>query len=186
MTLLEKIKAVFNGDEKKAQEFMKAAEKLKETMKFMEYKLADGTAIKVEPELSQGSAIVLADGTPAPDGEHMMEGGVKIKVSGGVIQAIEKEEMKDVAAMEAQLTAMKAENEAFKAEMEALKTTVAGLKFASQDEFNNLKTVVSKMVDALELDGKGKQEFKAEKKEGGEAGKPMPVWMQMAQRYSEM
>lgn len=71
---------------------------------FGEIKTADGelTLTYEGEEFAVGTEIfvVTADGNvPAPDGEHMLEGGIKIETEGGVIQSIERteEELPEIA-----------------------------------------------------------------------------------------
>ncbi|MFZ9681507.1 MAG: hypothetical protein ACO3CL_08830, partial [Bacteroidia bacterium] len=55
---------------------------------FADYKLADGTVVRVDGDLVAGTAVyvVAEDGTlPAPDGEHVVEGVGTIKTEGGKI-----------------------------------------------------------------------------------------------------
>ena len=64
---------------------------------FGEIKTADGelTLTYEGDEFTVGTEIfvITADGNvPAPDGEHMLEGGIKIETEGGVITSIEREE----------------------------------------------------------------------------------------------
>lgn len=61
--------------------------------KMSDAKLADGTIIQWEGDLSEGTAlnVVAEDGnvTPAPDGVHELEDGTKITVVSGMVTAIE-------------------------------------------------------------------------------------------------
>ncbi len=64
------------------------------TMKlnFADYKLADGTTVRVDGDLIPGTAVYVITETgslPAPDGEHVLEGVGKITVQGGVIMEVE-------------------------------------------------------------------------------------------------
>jgi hypothetical protein len=55
---------------------------------FADYKLTDGTVVRVDGDLVAGTAVyvVAEDGTlPAPDGEHVVEGVGTIKTEGGKI-----------------------------------------------------------------------------------------------------
>ena len=55
---------------------------------FADYKLTDGTVVRVDGDLVAGTAVyvVAEDGTlPAPDGEHIVEGVGTIKTEGGKI-----------------------------------------------------------------------------------------------------
>jgi hypothetical protein len=72
---------------------------------FLDAKLIDGTAVKVEGDsLVEGAAVKVVteempDGVPAPDGVHELEGGVKVETKDGVIVSIEEkvsEEMEEV------------------------------------------------------------------------------------------
>jgi hypothetical protein len=58
---------------------------------FADYKLADGTVIRVDGDLVAGTPVyVIADDTtlPAPDGEHTVEGVGVVKTEGGKITEI--------------------------------------------------------------------------------------------------
>lgn len=64
------------------------------SFKFVDATLADGTAVKVEPEVEEGASVVVvtADGedVPAPDGEHALaDGRVIVTTDGVIIQVIE-------------------------------------------------------------------------------------------------
>jgi hypothetical protein len=67
---------------------------------FMDAKLEDGTEIKVDGELEEGSEVVVVTEEaelPAPDGEHTLEDGTVVKTEDGVIVDVDKaEEMEDV------------------------------------------------------------------------------------------
>lgn len=88
---------------------MTATEKLKQIkemlfgkqQEFGEATLADGTVIKWEGELAVGVAVmaITADGeVPAPDGEHQLEDGTKVKTVGGLVTEIEAPQAEDFAA----------------------------------------------------------------------------------------
>jgi hypothetical protein len=68
--------------------------------KFEDVVLEDGTVAQVEPDVSIGSAVVVAvddELLPAPDGEHVLADGRAIVTEGGVIVAVEEaEEMPEV------------------------------------------------------------------------------------------
>ena len=58
---------------------------------FADYKLADGTVIRVDGDLAAGTPVyVIADDTtlPAPDGEHQVEGVGVVKTEGGKITEV--------------------------------------------------------------------------------------------------
>jgi preprotein translocase subunit YajC len=68
--------------------------------KFETAKLADGTEVMWEGELSEGAAIMVVteDGNqmPAPDAVHELEDGTKITTVGGLVTAIEGKEKEEV------------------------------------------------------------------------------------------
>jgi len=70
------------------------------TEKFEDIVLEDGTVAQVEPDVSLGSAVVVAvddELLPAPDGEHLLSDGRTIVTESGVIVAVEEaEEMPEV------------------------------------------------------------------------------------------
>jgi hypothetical protein len=87
--------------------------------------LADGTVIKYEGELVEGTAVTLEDGSPAPDGEHTFEDGTVIAVSGGIIAAVKAPEAAPVVdeEMQSAIDALKLENEELKNQLSGLATT---------------------------------------------------------------
>lgn len=70
-------------------------------------KLADGTIIEWEGDLSEGTAlnVVAEDGnvTPAPDGVHELEDGTKITIVGGLVTAIEGASVKEEVEVEGEM-----------------------------------------------------------------------------------
>lgn len=61
-------------------------------LNFADYKLADGTTVRVDGDLTPGTAVYVITETgtlPAPDGEHVLEGVGTITVQGGVIMEVE-------------------------------------------------------------------------------------------------
>jgi hypothetical protein len=73
---------------------------------FADYKLTDGTVVRVDGDLVAGTAVyvVAEDGTlPAPDGEHVVEGVGTIKTEGGkIVEVIAAEPVAEEVAVEAQ------------------------------------------------------------------------------------
>jgi len=72
---------------------------------FADYKLVDGTVVRVDGDLVAGTAVyvVAEDGTlPAPDGEHVVEGVGTIKTEGGKIVEVIAAEV-PVAAQEVEI-----------------------------------------------------------------------------------
>jgi hypothetical protein len=70
---------------------------------FADYKLVDGTVVRVDGDLAAGTAVyvVTEEGTlPAPDGEHVVEGVGTIKTEGGKIVEVVAAEAAPVAETE--------------------------------------------------------------------------------------
>jgi hypothetical protein len=70
---------------------------------FADYKLVDGTVVRVDGDLAAGTAVyvVTEEGTlPAPDGEHQVEGVGTIKTEGGKIVEVVAAEAAPVAETE--------------------------------------------------------------------------------------
>jgi vacuolar-type H+-ATPase subunit I/STV1 len=173
----DKIKNAFGGDEAKAKQFLEDAKKLKdvETHKFMDYKTSDGTLIKVEPDLAQGAMAVLEDGTAAPDGEYILDGGIKISVKNGLIEEIISEggePGQTGAGMPEQMKALMASMEALKKGLAATKAEFATLKaekFVSKTEFQKFSETVGKIVDLIDFDAPGSKQAKKQiQQPGGE------------------
>ena len=81
---------------------------------FADYKLTDGTVVRVDGDLVAGTAVyvVAEDGTlPAPDGEHVVEGVGTIKTEGGKIVEVVAAEV-PVAAQEVEIEVAPEEPEA--------------------------------------------------------------------------
>lgn len=78
--ILEKIKAEFSA---LREEFAKSK------MKFGSVATVEGVVLNYEgEEIAEGTALTLEDGTPAPDGEHTIEGYKMITVKDGVVTTI--------------------------------------------------------------------------------------------------
>ena len=81
---------------------------------FADYKLTDGTVVRVDGDLVAGTAVyvVTEEGTlPAPDGEHVVEGVGTIKTEGGKIVEVIAAEV-PVAAQEVEVEVAPEEPEA--------------------------------------------------------------------------
>jgi len=119
---LEKLNTKFFGEPKSDENTDKPVE-------LGSAKLVDGTEIKWEGELAEGVAIMLADGSPAPDGEHTLEDGTVVAVQGGVVAAIRQPEApkgEDMSAkMSAEIEALKLENATLKSALEGYATKEA-------------------------------------------------------------
>ena len=163
-------------DDKTRKEFLKLADKLK----FVSAKTAEGLEVMVEPDLSEGAVIYATDGTPAPDGAHILEDGTKIEVKDGIITKIEAKVEEDMQAqfIKELFAELKTELAAIKTELANAKTELAAVKgidpakFASVDSLNELKESFSKFVDALNFE---KTDNKFVKHGGGGTDKSVPV-----------
>jgi hypothetical protein len=75
---------------------------------FADYKLVDGTVVRVDGDLVAGTAVyvVAEDGTlPAPDGEHVVEGVGTIKTEGGkIVEVIAAEPVAEEVEVAAEIT----------------------------------------------------------------------------------
>lgn len=100
--LMAKAKSLFTED-------VKVEEKVEEKVEMGGASLTDGTKVKWEGELSEGTIVLLEDGTAAPDGEHTFEDGTVISIEGGQVVAVAKPQM--TAEMAANLIAKFADGE---------------------------------------------------------------------------
>lgn len=113
-------------------------------------KLTDGTEIKWEGELTEGAVISLADGSPAPDGEHTLEDGTVIAVQGGAVVAVRKPEEKPAEEGEDMNAKMSAEIEALKLENATLKSALEG--YVSKEAMaTEIEKVVETQKELFEL-----------------------------------
>jgi hypothetical protein len=95
--LRDLVKKHFNLVDAPVEDKVELSEEAVVEQTFGEIKTADGelTLTYEGDEFTVGTEIfvVTADGNvPAPDGEHELEGGIKIETEGGVITSIEREE----------------------------------------------------------------------------------------------
>lgn len=81
---IEKIKSMLFGDEEKQMAVPVPAE----PQKFEDYKLKGGAVVSID-KLEVGGSVTL-EGAPAPDGEHELENGRVIMVSGGLITEVKE------------------------------------------------------------------------------------------------
>jgi hypothetical protein len=114
---------------------------------FGEGKLMDGTAIKYDTEvLGVGSIVTVVTESgelPAPDGEHELENGDKITITGGKVEKIDAKVAEVVPPVE---TPMAATNPL----VDALKALMEGKFEAQNKEVSELKTIVAEQAKALE------------------------------------
>jgi hypothetical protein len=95
--LKDLVKKHFNLVDAPVEDKVELSEEAVVEQTFGEIKTADGelTLTYEGEEFTVGTEIfvITADGNvPAPDGEHELEGGIKIETEGGVITSIEREE----------------------------------------------------------------------------------------------
>lgn len=151
--------------------------------KFESAKLKDGTEIKWDGDLSEGTAImVVTDGNqmPAPDASHELEDGTKVTTVGGLVTAIkgneddEKEvEMADdtMAKMEERMAACEEKMKSMETKMTEMFATIEGkyeaINKLNESKFEAIKVIVDEIAEQPVVDvEKPKQStFKTDKKQ---------------------
>lgn len=121
---------------------------------FVDAKLIDGTIIRYE-SLEVGMPLMVIDEAgnelPAPDGEHELEDGTKVKVEGGIIIEIEskEEEMpEEEMPIEQPMAAVETVS---KEDFETLKSEVADLKTKFEEFSKTNETLASENVAMKEI-----------------------------------
>lgn len=121
---------------------------------FVDAKLMDGTIIRYE-SLEVGMPLMVIDEAgnelPAPDGEHELEDGTKVKVEGGIIIEIEskEEEMpEEEMPIEQPMAAVESVS---KEDFETLKSEVADLKTKFEEFSKTNETLASENVAMKEI-----------------------------------
>lgn len=131
--------------------------------KFNEAKLADGTVVMWDGELSEGTAIMVVaeDGNqmPAPDAAHELEDGTIVTTVGGLVTSIEPKKEVEVEvelAVEPDMSKLEERIMACEEKMTAMETKMAEMfaayesKFASISENNENKfEAISKIVEEI-------------------------------------
>jgi preprotein translocase subunit YajC len=135
--------------------------------KFNSAKLADGTEIMWDGDLSEGSAIMVVseDGNqmPAPDAVHELEDGTKITTVGGLVTAIEGKEKEEVEVEMADDSMAKIEErmascESKMAEMEtkmsemfgkftAIDETISNTTKSANEKFEAIKVIIDEIAE---------------------------------------
>src|SRR5574343_685551 len=125
---------------------------------FTEATLADGTMIKYEGELAEGTAIIVvtAEGEiPAPDGSHELEDGTVITTEGGIVVAITESELpaeqpeggnEVEIEMSKQIADLQAANTALSAEIDSLRAEIK----AAAEKFSKLAEAQAKTLEVVE------------------------------------
>jgi hypothetical protein len=138
----EKIKTLLMGDEKE----------------FGNAKLADGTIVQWEGELTEGTAllVVAEDGNtlPAPDAQHELEDGTLVTTLGGLVTVIQpKEKEEELVEVEVEVPPAMTED-VVQAVIDAIAPIVAEIK-AIADEMKSGKQEYTKALEvAQSVEGK--------------------------------
>ena len=157
-----------------------------EEVTFGEATLVDGTIVKWEGELIEGTAliVVLPDGeVAAPDGIHELADGTIIETAGGLVvniqamadvatednefttemlnEMIEKAMAKYAEAFTATLEGIKSENNNLKTELAAIKADKESFKSDFAATLNKVGTELEEIVKSESATSKKPQEFKA-------------------------
>ena len=134
--------------------------------KFNSAKLADGTEVMWDGDLTEGAALmVVTDGNqmPAPDAVHELEDGTMITTVGGLVTAIEGKKKEEVEVEMADDTMAKIEErmascESKMAEMEtkmsemfgkftAIDETISNTTKSANEKFEAIKVIIDEIAD---------------------------------------
>jgi hypothetical protein len=175
-SVINTLKSVFSDEEVAAEEKI-----------FGEAALVDGTIVKWEGELMEGTAItvVLPEGeVAAPDGIHEVSDGTIIETAGGLVvniqpmseiaseenefttemlnEMVEKALAKYAEAFTATLEGVKAENAGLKLELAAIVADKESLKKEFSATLNKVGTELEEIVKSEAATSSKPQEFKAQ------------------------
>jgi hypothetical protein len=146
-----KIKALFEDNAAPVEE-VKAEETpiVEETkVEMAEYSLMDGTKVEISA-FEIGGSVTMADGTPAPAGEHQLADGTQIQLDeNGIIIEISAKEEEVMPEVDTEIEAKKEEDKKIAEMQEQFESQIAELKAAK--EVSDAKV--------LELENKVKQGF---------------------------
>jgi hypothetical protein len=146
-----KIKALFEDNAAPVEE-VKAEETpiVEETkVEMAEYSLMDGTKVEISA-FEIGGSVTMADGTPAPAGEHQLADGTQIQLDeNGIIIEISAKEEEVMPEVDTEIEAKKEEDKKIAEMQEQFEAQIAELKAAK--EVSDAKV--------LELENKVKQGF---------------------------
>lgn len=145
-----KIKALFEDNAAPVEEVKAEETKVEETkVEMAEYSLMDGTKVEITA-LEIGGSVTMADGTPAPAGEHQLADGTMIELDeNGIIIEISSKEEEVVPEVDTEIEAKKEEDKKIAEMQEQFEAQIAELKAAK--EVSDAKV--------LELENKVKQGF---------------------------
>lgn len=138
----EKIKTLLMGDEKE----------------FGNAKLADGTIVQWEGELTEGTAllVVAEDGNtlPAPDAQHELEDGTLVTTLGGLVTAIQpKEKEEELAEVEVEVPPAMTED-VVQAVIDAIAPIVAEIKAIAEEMKSGKQEYTKALEVAQSVEGK--------------------------------
>ena len=136
---------------------------------FLDAKLVDGTAIKVEGDsLMEGAKVVVvtADGeVPAPDGEHLIEGGVKVQTTDGIIVKVEDPAMEEEPKAEEEMEEESVEVEVPQEVAPIAEPVVEAIVEAIVPVLEEIKSLAEEMKKMKEQMSSVKSDFEAFKKQ---------------------
>jgi hypothetical protein len=138
------------------------------TEKFKSAKLADGTEVIWDGDLSEGSAlmVVAEDGNqmPAPDATHTLEDGTKVTTLGGLVTMIEQEKMETevevemakvlkelterFTALEANFNSMNEKFASYETKFSAIDETIKTTNTSIAEKFEAIKVIVEDIADS--------------------------------------
>lgn len=138
----EKIKTLLMGDEKE----------------FGNTKLADGTIVQWEGELTEGTAllVVAEDGNtlPAPDAQHELEDGTLVTTLGGLVTVIQpKEKEEELAEVEVEVPPAMTED-VVQAVIDAIAPIVAEIKAIAEEMKSGKQEYTKALEVAQSVEGK--------------------------------
>jgi hypothetical protein len=138
----EKIKTLLMGDEKE----------------FGNAKLADGTIVQWEGELTEGTAllVVAEDGNtlPAPDAQHELEDGTLVTTLGGLVTVIQpKEKEEELAEVEVEVPPAMTED-VVQAVIDAIAPIVAEIKAIAEEMKSGKQEYTKALEVAQSVEGK--------------------------------
>jgi hypothetical protein len=145
-----KIKALFEDNAAPVEEVKAEETKVDETkVEMAEYSLMDGTKVEISA-LEIGGSVMLADGTPAPAGDHELMDGTEITLDeNGIIVEIESKQVEATPEVDTEVEAKKEEDKKMAEMAEQFEAKIAELVEAKN----------ASDAKVLELESKVKQGF---------------------------
>ena len=134
--------------------------------KFNSAKLADGTEVMWDGDLTEGAALmVVTDGNqmPAPDKVHDLEDGTKVTTVGGLVTAIEGKEKEEVevemaddsmakieerlAACESKMSEMETKMSEMFGKFTAIDETISNTTKSANEKFEAIKVIIDEIAE---------------------------------------